>query len=37
MNTTRAIDLVLVGLGHVHRQFLHLVDTRRRPPGGITG
>jgi homoserine dehydrogenase len=26
---SRPIDLILVGLGNVHRQFLHLLDTRR--------
>ena len=29
MTPRRTIDLILVGLGNVHRQFLHLLDSRR--------
>jgi homoserine dehydrogenase len=29
MSALRTVDLILVGLGNVHRQFLHLLDTRR--------
>lgn len=37
MSTTRTIDLILVGLGNVHRQFLHLLDTRREVLAGQFG
>ena len=29
MSHLHTIDLILVGLGNVHRQFLHLLDTRQ--------
>ncbi len=37
MSMICTIDLILVGLGNVHRQFLHLLDTRREVLAGRYG